>query len=406
MTKLNHHFTKLSGNDLFSEIDRRVARFREKNPFLPLLDLAFGDIARPLAPSIVSALENAAREMGSDATFKGYAPSQGYLFLREAIANNDYKKLGISADEIFISDSAKGDLGNIGEIFAVENRIAVPDPTHPAYVDSNVMAGRTRLSLKTGGYGGVVYLPCNPDNHFIPELPNRPCDVIYLSSPSNATGIAMDRKSLEGWIAYAKEHQAVLLFDGTYEAFIRTPDCPRSIYEIEGAKEVAIEIRSFSKTAGFTGLRCAYTVIPHALKIAHGYQSIALHSLWKRRQDTKYHGVSYPIQRAAAAIYSEKGTEEIKQIIDSYLWQAVSLRKNLTEMGYTVFGGTDAPYLWLQASRKLSSWEFFDHLLTKGQIISMPGLGFGNEGARYVRLSTFGSAQTIAESVKKFKELC
>ena len=405
MTKLNHHFTKLSGNDLFSEIDRRVATFRLENPSLSLLDLASSDIIRPLAPSIVLALETAAMEMGNPATFRGYGPIQGYLFLRETIAANDYATTGITSDEIFISDSAKGDLSNIGEIFAVENRIAVPDPMEPNFVDSNVIAGRTRLSLKTGGYGGIVYLPCHAKNSFFPQLPNRPCDIIYLSSPSHVSGVAIDKACLTEWIRYAHEHQAIILFDGTYEAYIRSPHCPRSIYEIEGAKEVAIEIRSFCKTAGFTGLRCAYTVIPHALKIVHGNKSIPLHSLWKMRQETKFGGVSYPVQRAAAAVYSEKGKEEVKQTIDLYLWQAVSLRKHLIDMQFTVFGGIDAPYLWVEVPRKFSSWEFFDHLLTKGHIISIPGRGFGNQGEGYVRLSTFGNAQTLAESVKKFKEI-
>ena len=406
MTKLNHHFTKLSDDNLFAEIARKIAAFKEKNSNAPLLNLAAQDSTRPLAPSIALALENGAKEMSQEATYKGYGPSLGYSFLREAIAQSDYRNVSISAEEIFISDSAKGDLTNIGEIFAAENRIAVPDPIFPAYVDSNVIAGRTRLHLKTGGYGGVVYLPCNQLNHFIPELPNRPCDIIYLSSPSNATGIAMKKQHLEEWVHFAHEHQAVILFEGTYEAYIRSPDCPRTIYEIEGAQEVAIEIRSFSKTASFTGLRCAYTVIPHALKIAHGSQKISLHSLWKKRQETKFNGVSYPIQKAASAIYSKKGQEEVKQIIDSYLWQAISLRKNLIEMGFTVFGGMDAPYLWLKTPQKLASWDFFDLLLNRGQIICVPGSGLGNEGEGYVRLSCFASAQTIAESVKKFKELC
>jgi LL-diaminopimelate aminotransferase len=406
MAKLNHHFTKLSGDYLFPEVSRRVTNFRGKNPSVNLLDLGIGDVARPLTPSVVLALETAAREMGNEATFKGYGPSQGYSFLREAIAHNDYPKTGITADEIFISDSAKSDLSDIGELFAVENRVAVLDPTFPDYVDSNVMAGRTRLSLKTGGYGGIVYIPCTPENHFTPTLPNRPCDIIYLSSPNNPTGIAMNKKTLEQWVAFARENQAIILFDGAYEAYIRTPECPRSIYEIEGAKEVAIEIRSFSKTAGFTGLCCAYMVIPHALQIVHGYNQISLNALWKRRQETKFHGVSYPVQRAALAVYSAKGREEGKQIIDSYLWQATSLRNNLVEFGFTVFGGVDAPYLWLQTPRKLSSWAFFDYLLNKGHIISIPGIGFGKEGEGYVRLSAFGNAQTIAESVKKFKELC
>jgi LL-diaminopimelate aminotransferase len=406
MTKLNHHFTKLSSDYLFPEIGRRVSAFREKNPSVTLSDLSTDDVTRPLSPTIVSALESAVREMGNETTFKGYGPSQGYLFLREAIANHDFQKTGITPDEIFISDSAKSDLGNLCELFAVENRIAVPDPTYPDFVDANVMAGRTRLSLKTGGYGGIVYLPCNPENNFMPGLPNRPCDIIYLSSPNPTTGIALDKKTLEMWVNYAKEHEAIILFDGTYEAFIRNPDCPRSIYEITGAKEVAIEVRSFSKTAGFTGLRCAYTVIPQALTILHGNQKISLNALWKQRQETKGSSVSYPVQKAASAIYSKKGQEEIRQTIDAYLWQTVSLRNNLIEFGFTVFGGIDAPYLWVETPHKISSWTFFDFLLAKGHIISVPGVKFGNEGDSYVRLSALGKAQTIAESLKKLRELC
>lgn len=405
MAKLNHHFTKLSDNSFFSDVHQRIAAFREKNPSIQLLDLTKGDVTRPLPPSIVQALEHAVREMGNSATFKGYGPSQGYLFLREAIAAAEYSKLGITPDEIFISDSAKSDLGDIGDLFAVENRIAVLDPTFPGFVDSNVIAGRTRLSLKTGGYGGIVYIPCNPENRFMPEIPNRASDLIYLCSPNNPTGIAMTKTCLEEWVRYAKANQAIIFFDGTYEAYIRSPDCPRSIYEIEGAKEVAIEIRSFSKTAGFTGLRCAYMVIPHALKIAHGYQNISLNALWKRRQETKFNGVSYPVQKAAAAIYSEKGKEEVRQLVDSYLWQASSLRNNLLEFGFTVYGGIDSPYLWLQTPHKLPSMTFFDYLLTKGHIVSLPGLLFGNEGEGFMRLSTFGDVQTIAESVKKFRKL-
>jgi len=400
MTKLNHHFTKLSEDPFFSIIERRVSAFREQNPSLPLFDLATSTATRPLAPCIAAALENAVREISHAALFRG-----DYATLRNAIVKDEYAKLGIQEDEIFISESAKNDVSHIGEIFALENRIAVPDPADPVYVDSNVIAGRTRLSLKTGGFGGVVYLPCTAANQFIPSLPNRPCDLIYLSSPNPITGIAIPKASLEEWVAYAKKNDAILIFDGSYSAYVRSPDCPSSIYEIAGAKEVAIEIRSLAKTIGCMEIQVAYTVIPHALKIAHGYQSISLHSLWKRRQEVKASTVSYPMQKAAAAFYTESGREEVKQILDSYLWQAASLRKNLTDLGWTVFGGIDAPYLWLKTPSALSSWEFFELLLTKGQILTLPGLGFGTGGEGYVRLSTFGSTATMAGSLKRFQEV-
>ena len=284
MAKLNHHYSKLTKNYLFSEIEKRVQAFRAKTPELNLINFGIGDIVQPLPPTLASALEEASKEMGDAKTFKGYGPSQGFLFLREAIAQNDYENLHISPDEIFISNGAKNDLGNIQEIFATENRIAIPNPTYPVYIDTNVMAGRTRLPLKNGSFGGVTYLPCNEKNHFLPEIPNRPCDLIYFCSPNNPTGVAMDKKTLEIWVQYAKNVGAILIFDGAYEAFIRSPNCPRSIYEVEGAKEVAIEIRSFSKTAGFTGLRCSYTVVPKELKVLDGGKWQSLHEFWKRRR--------------------------------------------------------------------------------------------------------------------------
>lgn len=405
MAKLNHHYTKLTGGYLFHEINRKVAAFREKNPNASLINLGIGDIFRPLAPSIVSALETASNEMGHQNTFRGYGPSQGYLFLREAIAAEDYKGLGIDPDEIFISDGSKNDIGNFQEIFATENRIAILNPTYPVYIDTNVMAGRTRPSLKTGGYGGVIYVECNQENDFQPELPNRSCDLIYLCSPNNPTGTAMTRDNLKMWVDFAKKNNAIILFDAAYEAYVRSPNCPRSIYEIEGAREVAIEFRSFSKTAGFTGLRCSYTIVPHALKIMEGYQVYSVHGLWKRRQETKFNGVSYPVQKAAAAVYSPKGMEETRSYIDAYLWQAKQLRLNLQEMGYLVYGGLDAPYLWVQAPYKMTSWQFFDLLLQRGHLISAPGIGFGTQGEGYVRLSAFENAQTIGESIKRLQHL-
>jgi LL-diaminopimelate aminotransferase len=405
MAKLNHHYTKLTDGYLFQEIERKAAAFREKSPNVELINLGIGDISRPLSPAIVSALESASREMGSADTFKGYGPSQGYLFLREAIAENDYKSLGISPDEIFISDGAKNDIANLQEIFDIDNKVAIPDPTYPVYIDTNVMAGRTRPFLKSGCYGGVVYLLCNEKNHFLPELPNRSCDLIYLCSPNNPTGVAMDRETLRKWVNYARENKSVILFDGAYEAYIRSTNYPRSIYEIEGADEVAVEIRSFSKTAGFTGLRCSYTVIPKALKLLEGRQWISLHALWKRRHETKFNGVSYPVQKAAAAVYSEKGKEQIKALIDSYLEQSRLLLKTLTKGGFQAYGGIDAPYLWVKAPAEASSWHFFDYLLEKTHIISVPGSGFGSGGEGFVRLSSFSLPSVLAEAAKRLVRL-
>jgi LL-diaminopimelate aminotransferase len=405
MVKLNHHYAKLSGGYLFQEVSRKTAAFREKNKEVTLINLGIGDITRPLAPTIVAALEKAAAEMGHAHTFKGYPPSQGYSFLRDAIAANDYKNLSISSDEIFISDGAKTDIANIQELFAVENKIAVPNPTYPVYIDTNVMAGRTRPQMKNGAYGGVVYLPCNEGNDFSPDLPNRPCDLIYLCSPNNPTGMAMTKEALQKWVSYARENHAIILFDAAYEAFIRTPGCPRSIYEIEGAKEVAIEFRSFSKTAGFTGLRCSYTTIPHELKVTEGRAQFSLHALWKRRHETKFNGVSYPTQKAAEAVYSTAGALEVKALVDSYLDGAKNLRKSLEQIGFKVYGGIDAPYLWVKGPAKKSSWDFFDTILEKAHIITTPGAGFGTEGEGFVRLSTFGQQTHLEEGAKRLAKL-
>ncbi|HEY4255253.1 MAG TPA: LL-diaminopimelate aminotransferase [Chlamydiales bacterium] len=403
MVRLNHHYAKLSAGYLFPEIQRRGKIFQEKNIEAKLIDLGVGDVKKPLAPSIARALEEGAREMGFSATFKGYGPAQGYLFLREAIAQSDYASLGIHPDEVFISDGAKNDIANLQEIFDVENRVALPNPTYPVYIDTNVMAGRTRPALKGGGYGGILYLPCNEKNGFLPEIPNRSCDLIYLCSPNNPTGSALDRKTLTAWVKFAKAQKAIILFDGAYEAYIRSPNTPRSIYEIEGAKEVAIEIRSFSKTAGFTGLRCSYTVVPRTLKIREAGQTVFLHSLWKRRHETKFGGVPYPIQKAAAAIYSEPGRSEVRAQVDEYLANAQALRKGLLAKGYKVFGGIDAPYLWVKAKKGLSSWEFFDELLEKAHLVSVPGSGFGSEGEGYVRLSAFGDRSEIHQALKRLQ---
>lgn len=400
--KLNHHYHKLTGNYLFPEIEKRAAALKAKQPLATLINFGIGDVSRPLFPSVIAELVSASKEMGEKKTFRGYGPSEGYLFLREAIANTDYKNLSISPDEVFISDGANTDIANIQEIFATDNRIAIPLPSYPVYLDTNVMAGRTRPMLKTGRYGGVIYLPCTEQNGFNPEPPNSHADIIYLCSPNNPTGVAMDRPLLERWIQYAKDHEAVILFDGAYEAFITT-DAPRSIYEIEGAKEVAIEIRSFSKSAGFTGLRCSYTIVPHQLKIRDAGSIHSLNTLWRRRVDTKSNGVSYPIQRAAAALYTPQGRKDLEQAVRGYLDQAAILRENLTRLGYTVYGGVDSPYLWCKTPPQVTSWEFFDFLLANAHIITIPGQGFGQEG--YFRLSAFAEAPAIAEGIQRLKKL-
>lgn len=402
MAKLNHHYQKLAGNYLFPEIEKRIEALKKRHPDATLLNLGIGDATVPLSPTVIAALTAASQEMGEKRTFRGYGPSEGYLFLRKAIAEHDYKD--ISPDEIFISDGANTDLANLQEIFSLENRIAVPDPAYPVYVDINVMAGRTRPLLKTGRYGGITYLPCTEGNGFQPEPPNSHVDIIYLCSPHNPTGLAMDRELLTRWVKYAKENQAVILFDGAYEAFV-TSDAPRSIYEIEGAKEVAIEVRSFSKSAGFTGLRCSYTVIPHQLKVRDAGAVHSLHALWKRRVDTKTNGVSYPIQKAAAALYTPEGQKEMREIVRNYSTRAKTLRDGLQSLGYTVYGGIDSPYIWCKTPPKVTSWEFFDFLLGNVHIITLPGSGFGQEGDGYIRFSAFAEPAAIAECLLRFKNL-
>lgn len=402
MAKINHHYQKLVGSYLFPEIEKRVETLKKKQPHASLLNLGVGDVTTPLSSPVITALIAASNEMGEKTTFRGYGPSEGYLFLRKAIAENDYKN--ISPDEIFISDGANTDIANLQEIFSVDNRIALPDPAYPVYVETNVMAGRTRPLLKTGRYGAITYLPCNEENGFQPQPPNTHVDLVYLCSPHNPTGIAMDRELLTRWVKYAKEHEAVIIFDGAYEAFI-TSDAPRSIYEIPGAKEVAIEVRSFSKSAGFTGLRCSYTVIPHELKVRDAGSIHSLHSLWKRRTDTKSNGVSYPIQKAALALYTPEGQKATRDTVRSYNDRAKTLLEGLKQLGYTVYGGIDSPYLWCKTPPKVSSWEFFDFLLENAHIVTIPGVGFGQEGDGYIRFSAFAESPTITETLIRFKNL-
>ncbi len=402
MTKLNLNFHKLSGKYLFSEIEKRVEALKTNQPTALLLNLGVGDVTNPLFPNVTQALIGASQEMGEKATFRGYGPSEGYLFLRKAIAEQDYKNL--LPDEVFISDGANSDLANLQEIFSLENRIAVIDPAYPVYVDTNVMAGRTRPFLKTGRYGGITYLGCTEENEFQPELPTGHVDLIYLCSPNNPTGVAFTRETLKRFVDYARINHAVILYDGAYEAFI-TSDAPRSIYEIEGAKEVAIEVRSFSKSAGFTGLRCSYTVIPHELKVRDAGGIHAIHPFWKRRIETKTNGISYPVQRAAEALYTAEGRNAIREAIKGYSDRSQLLLEGLKAIGYTVYGGIDSPYIWCKTPPKVSSWEFFDFILENAHVITLPGAGFGVGGEGFIRFSAFAEPNVIQEMLQRFKRL-
>ncbi len=400
MAKINHHFQKLQAAYIFPEIEKRVEKLQQKQPSAKFLNLGIGDITYPLFPSVTKALFDATSEMSEQP--KGYGPSCGYEFLKKAIAENDYQN--ILPDEIFISDGINSDISNIQEIFSAENRVAVIDPAYPVYVDTNVMAGRTRPQLKIGGYGGITYLVCTEENGFQPEPPTSHVDLIYLCSPNNPTGVSLNKDLLGRWVKYAKKHGAVILFDGAYEAFI-TSDAPRSIYEIDGAKEVAIEFRSFSKSAGFTGLRCSYTVVPHELKIRDAGTVHSIHALWKRRVETKSNGVSYPIQKAAFSLYTPEGKKAIREAAFAINARAKNLLDGLKQIGYTVYGGIDSPYIWCKLPPKISSWEFFDFLLENAHIISVPGSGFGKGGEGYVRFSAFAETEVIVETLSRFKAL-
>lgn len=403
MAKINSHYQKLQAGYLFPEIGKRVRAFAEKNPGLRIIRLGIGDVVLPLPAPIVEALKRAADEMGRRESFRGYGPEQGYDFLRDAIAAH-YAAEGarVAADEIFVSDGAKCDTGNIQELFAADSVVAVTDPVYPVYVDTNVMAGRTDAAGPDGRYGRLVYLPTTVENQFEPPLPDRRVDLVYLCSPNNPTGAVMSRAALERWIAWARANEAVILFDAGYEAFIREPGLVRSIYELPGAREVAIEFRSFSKMAGFTGTRCAYTVVPKELvgKNDQG-EPVSLHALWYRRQTTKFNGVSYPIQRAAAAVFSPEGKAGIEANIRYYMENARLIRERLAGAGYRVYGGVNAPYVWLKTPHGLGSWAFFDRLLAEAQVVSTPGAGFGVSGEGYCRLSAFGLREDVEEALDR-----
>jgi LL-diaminopimelate aminotransferase len=401
MTRLNEHYTKLKASYLFADIAKRVAAFQQANPDRKIIRMGIGDVTEPLPAACLEALHKATDEMGRRETFRGYGPEQGYAFLREAIAKGDFQARGcaVDADEIFVSDSSKCDIGNIQEIFADDIRIAIPDPVYPVYVDTNVMAGRTGANVNDR-YEGLVYLECTEANGYVPALPTQPVDLIYLCFPNNPTGGVATAAQLKQWVDYARANKAIILFDAAYEAFIRTPGIPRSIYEVEGAREVAIEFRSFSKTAGFTGTRCAFTVIPKDLK-AYDSKGAAhsLHALWNRRHSTKFNGVSYPIQRAAEAVYSPAGQQQCKALTDFYLENARLIREAVTKLGLTCVGGENAPYIWINTRR--DSWEFFDLLLNKAGVVCTPGAGFGRCGQGYVRLSAFNSRANVLEALER-----
>lgn len=409
MAKINENYLKLQGAYLFSEIARRKNKFIEKNPECDIISLGIGDVTRPLCDATIQALHLAVDEMANEDTFKGYGPEQGYAFLREAIVNNDYKTRGvdIAADEVFVSDGSKCDTGNFQEILGTDNVIAVTDPVYPVYVDTNVMAGRTdAFNQATGQYDGIVYLPCSEENNFTPALPTEQVDIIYLCYPNNPTGVTASKEELKKWVDYAKENKCLILYDAAYAAYITEEDVPRSIYEIEGAKNVAIEFRSFSKTAGFTGTRCAYTIVP---KDVMGYDSEgsphALHALWNRRHCTKFNGVAYVVQQGAMAVYSEAGQEQIKELVGYYMDNAKIIREGLNEIGVKTYGGVNAPYIWLKCPNSMTSWEFFDFLLEKANIVGTPGAGFGVSGEGYFRLTAFGSRENTIKAMDRIKQL-
>jgi len=406
MARVNDHYLKLTASYLFTEIARRVKAFQEAHPQAKIIRLGIGDVTQPLPPAVIQALHAAVDEMGRPETFRGYGPEPGYEFLQALIAKHDYGERGVTVglEEIFVSDGAKSDTGNIQEIFAADGAIALTDPVYPVYMDSNVMAGRAGSAGADGRYDRVVYLPCVAENGFEPPLPDRPVDLVYLCFPNNPTGAVLGRPALRRWVDWARRHGAVLLYDAAYEAYIREPDVPHSIYEIEGAREVAIEFRSFSKTAGFTGTRCAFTVVPKDVQGRDAAGApVSLNALWLRRQSTKFNGVPYVIQRAAAAVYTPEGRAQVRAIVDYYMDNARVIREGLEAAGLTVYGGRNAPYLWVKTPPGLSSWDFFDKLLGEAHVVGTPGSGFGPSGEGYFRLTAFGRREQTDEAVERIK---
>lgn len=406
MAQINEHYLKLKAGYLFPEIGRRVTKFCGEHPGAQVIRLGIGDVTEPLPPACIEAMHRAVDDMARHETFRGYGPEQGYDFLRNAIAQHDYQNRGVNVtpDEVFVSDGSKCDTGNILDIFGLDNIVAITDPVYPVYVDTNVMIGRTGPADDKGRYAGLVYIPVTAENNFIPALPDRRVDMIYLCYPNNPTGTVATRETLKRWVDYARRNDSILFFDAAYEAYITDPAIPHSIYEIDGARDVAIEFRSFSKNAGFTGTRCAFTVVPKGLtgKTSDG-KRVEIHPLWNRRHTTKFNGVSYIIQRGAEAVYSDTGRRQVRKLIDFYLKNAELLIAGLRKAGLTVYGGVNAPYVWLKTPNNLGSWEFFDLLLTKAHLVGTPGSGFGASGEGYFRLSAFNSRANIEEAVERIQ---
>ncbi len=404
MIKINENYLKLQATYLFAEIARRVAAFQKAQPETELIKLGIGDVTRPLPNVCIDALHRAVDEMADAATFRGYGPEQGYDFLREIIAGEDFQARGadISADEVFVSDGAKCDTGNIQEIFANDIRVAIPDPVYPVYLDTNVMAGRTGFN-QNGRYENIVYMEGSRENGFVPDLPGEKVDLIYLCFPNNPTGATITKSQLEKWVDYARDNKALILYDAAYESFVREDSLPKSIYEIDGARQVAIEFRSFSKTAGFTGLRCAYTIVPKSCQAYTGTgEKYSLHTLWNRRHVTKFNSVSYPVQRAAEAIYSAEGKIQTRESTDYYLKNAALIRREISSFGFDCIGGENSPYIWVDG--KTDSWEFFDRLLEKAGVVCTPGAGFGKCGEGYIRISAFNNFENVQKAMTRVKE--
>lgn len=406
MALVNEHFLKLPGNYLFSDIAKKVNTYKVTHPKEKIIRLGIGDVTQPLAPAIIEAMHKAVDEMAVQETFRGYGPEQGYSFLIDTILKNDFASRGISLEpsEIFISDGAKSDTGNIGDILRHDNSVGVTDPVYPVYIDSNVMGARAG-NLESGKWSNIVYIPCLAENDFIPELPSKRVDILYLCYPNNPTGTTLTKDELKRWVNYALANDTLILFDAAYEAYIQDPDIPHSIYEIKGAKKVAIEFRSFSKTAGFTGMRCGYTVVPKEL---NGFtlegERVQLNKLWNRRQCTKFNGTNYITQRAAEAVYSPEGKEQVKEIINYYMTNARIMKEGLQQCGLKVYGGDNAPYLWIKTPKGLTSWKFFEKMLYEVSIVGTPGVGFGPSGEGYLRLTAFGDRDNTLEAMARLKK--
>ena len=405
MALINENFLKLQSGYLFPEIGRRVKAYKAEHPEADIISMGIGDVTEPLAPAMVEAMHKAADDMSKQKTFRGYGPEQGYDFLIEAIIRNDFNSRGVQLekDEVFVSDGAKCDTGNIQEIFGTDNIVAVTDPVYPVYVDTNVMAGRAGNAGKNGQFDRIIYMPCTAENDFVPGLPKQKADLIYLCYPNNPTGAVATKEQLKKWVDYAKDNKAVILFDAAYEAYITDSDIPHSIYEIAGAKDAAIEFRSFSKTAGFTGVRCSFTVVPRQLKAyTKDGRAVEVNPVWLRRHCTKFNGASYISQAAAAAVYSKEGKKQCRKTIEVYLNNAAHIRKSLTGLGFTVYGGINAPYIWVKTPAGQSSWQFFDKLLREANVVCTPGAGFGPSGEGYLRLTAFARPENVKEAMKRF----